>query len=778
MLNKGKDKGKRIRDKGDGRNMQKDNQLAPLDKMNPMGCNQNFQKEGRMKKGFIPLIAILVVGLLVAGLSGKKANDENASLQHRIEQLEREIAALKSELSIGVGEGSEIKPGVIKEDDPVKKAGPRVFLNGTRGWQEDGTNMWTAMTYYVGINTLIAPTCELDVNGDVRITGGINDGGSFGLADQVLIADGLGGVMWAGSPAGAVDDYIWNQYTAAQSPASWWIDGKGKAVNAVDSDTAIVGIETATGRGVLGQSSPAAGSGVGVTGIGGYLGVVGWYEPNPSVAGALGMYDNIGVYGVSNVATGAGVFGVGTGTVGTYGETDASAAFGVYGYNGAAGGDGVFGFGNGALSGSYWGGAGVAGTSDDVGIFAHGSASDAHGLVAVGNGTGVWTITGGAGAAITSSVVGVYARGDDAANSWGLYARSSGSNGVGAYARSNANPSWALVGVSATAGWYTVTGEDGGLTANGLWCGGIGWGDDAGSGKGLVGIGDATNLPYGIVTASGSGVCGFSSDYTGVFGCSDYDVGVWGYTFGTSYACIQAGASSANTSGLFAVCNTGYRAAETVGGDNLATGEYSMGVFNTPIQNGDYNGLYVGANVVAYGYWYHAKSSKGQDISGAAMLSPDANVVISGTSELRNGSASIAFDEAFKEMVSQDIPINVIATPTNECYGIFVSGVSIEGFAVKELSSGKSAASFNWIAIGRRKGCEKRRVYAEQTLKTKIASKETIARAATTINPVTKKDIELKESEIKKVTPKEKKAIDMQEASHQGTQLKETRKAK
>jgi len=723
------------------------------------------------------VVGIVALAFLLMGFVGQAKKDASAAptIEKRIAALEAQISELKAELrgsrrlqpanegsrNLQVAKGNE--KGSISEG-PGPGPQPLVWTEGQRAWTEDGTNMWTAIPYKVGINTILAPAFDLDINGDLCVRNGINDGASFGSASDVLVSDGAGGVQWGTTPGGA-NGYIWNQYAAPQSPASWWIDGKGKAVNATASDTALIGIETATGRGVLGQSSPAAGSGVGVTGIGGFMGVVGWIQSNSTVAGALGYYDNIGVFGQSNVSGGAGVFALGFGAEGVYGETNSSTNFGVYGYNAAIGGDGVFGIGNAPLAASYWGGAGVSGSSDDVGIFAHGSAATSHGLVAVGNGVGAWTMGGGAGAAITSSNIGVYARGDDTADSWGIYARSSGSNGVGAFGVSNSNPSCALVGVSAGAGWHTITGEDCGLTANGLWCGGMGWGDDVGTGRGLVGIGDATNLPLGIVTASGSGVCGFSSDHTGVFGCSDNNVGLWGYTYSTTYACIQGGSSSLNTSGLLAVCNTGYRAVETIGGDNLTVGEYSMGVFNTPIQNGDYNGLYVGANVVAWGYWTHLKSSKGKDISTAAVLSPDANVVLSGTSELRDGRGAVTFDETFKELISSDIPVNVIATPTEECKGVYVSDVSKNGFNVNELMSGKSTASFNWIAIGRRKGCEERRVYAEKVLKSKIASKETTVRAAATVNTVTKKENEVKEFKVKKVTPRGKKAINLEKES-------------
>jgi|GEM_PF-4932042 len=677
------------------------------------------------KSAVLVVVGIVALAFLFTGFVGQAKKDASATptIEKRIAALEAEIAQLKAML-----QGSH-NLQVVKENEkgsiskgPGPGPQPLVWTEGQRAWTEDGINMWTAIPYNVGINTLIAPAFDLDINGDLCVRQGIYDGTSFGLASDVLVSDGLGGVSWGSAPGGS-NAYIWNQSAVMQgAPGEFWITGAGQA-----------------------------GNGVGVTGV--------------INAG------NSGVYGQSNDNTGAGVFGDGLAlTSGVYGQTNVTTEFGVYGYQAAVGGDGVFGIGNAPAAASYWGGAGVSGSSDDVGVFAHGSAATSHGLVAVGNGVGAWTMGGGAGAAITSSNIGVYARGDDTADSWGIYARSSGSNGVGAFGVSNSNPSCALVGVSAGAGWHTITGEDCGLTANGLWCGGMGWGDDVGTGRGLVGIGDATNLPLGIVTANGSGVCGFSSNSTGVFGCSDNNVGLWGYTYSTTYACIQGGSSSLNTSGLLAVCNTGSRAVETIGGDNLALGEYSMGVFNTPIQNGDYNGLYVGANVVAYGYWTHLKSSKSEDICAAAILSPDANVVLSGTSELRDGKGSVTFDETFKELISTSIPINVIATPTQECNGVFVSEVSMNGFTVKELMSGKSTASFSWIAIGRRKGCEERRVYAERILKSKIASKETVARTATTVNTVTKKENEVKEFKVKKVTPRGKKAINLEKESLKGTE--------
>ncbi|MDP3024869.1 MAG: hypothetical protein Q8O10_04980, partial [candidate division Zixibacteria bacterium] len=84
----------------------------------------------------------------------------------------------------------------------------------------------------------------------------------------------------------------------------------------------------------------------------------------------------------------------------------------------------------------------------------------------------------------------------------------------------------------------------------------------------------------------------------------------------------------------------------------------------------------------------------------------DVEFYASGSSSLNNGYAQIVFENLFQEAISAEIPIKVIVTPTADCNGIFVENKSHSGFSVKEIMSGTSNASFDWIAIGRRKGYE------------------------------------------------------------------------
>jgi hypothetical protein len=80
----------------------------------------------------------------------------------------------------------------------------------------------------------------------------------------------------------------------------------------------------------------------------------------------------------------------------------------------------------------------------------------------------------------------------------------------------------------------------------------------------------------------------------------------------------------------------------------------------------------------------------------------------SGTGRLTGGGASIQFDKTFRAAVSEDVPIRVVVTPNSMCNGVCVTSRSSSGFNVAELADGNSDAGFDWIAIGRLKGHERK----------------------------------------------------------------------
>lgn len=85
--------------------------------------------------------------------------------------------------------------------------------------------------------------------------------------------------------------------------------------------------------------------------------------------------------------------------------------------------------------------------------------------------------------------------------------------------------------------------------------------------------------------------------------------------------------------------------------------------------------------------------------------SPEVEFYSNGTAQLTNGKASVAFDRLFSEAISPDVPVRVIVTPVGSWSGIYLESADSSGFSVRS-ETGDLNATFNWIAIGRRKGYE------------------------------------------------------------------------
>jgi len=116
-------------------------------------------------------------------------------------------------------------------------------------------------------------------------------------------------------------------------------------------------------------------------------------------------------------------------------------------------------------------------------------------------------------------------------------------------------------------------------------------------------------------------------------------------------------------------------------------------------------GLYVQGAGYATGGW---QTFFGDGKVGFVPVSPDAEVIASGSASLSGGRAAVSYEESFRAAIAAGVPVKVIITPTAECSGIMVSAKTATGFSVKELAGGISNATFDWIAFGRRKGFEVR----------------------------------------------------------------------
>jgi len=198
----------------------------------------------------------------------------------------------------------------------------------------------------------------------------------------------------------------------------------------------------------------------------------------------------------------------------------------------------------------------------------------------------------------------------------------------------------------------------------------------------------------------------------GVLGTSaSGDFGILGYKSknGTNFS-VYAG----NTNGTYG--NGTGRISNSNTSNNLIglginggfMGGYVKGNEYGLISSGDEFGMYVQGNTITNEPIVQlTDTNNSQRTISYTATSTEVDVTTRGTGKLTNGESFITFKEAFKNLVSSEEGINITITPMGETNGVYISEVTCEGFDVKENRNGSSNVSFNWTAIGTRKGYEK-----------------------------------------------------------------------
>lgn len=136
-------------------------------------------------------------------------------------------------------------------------------------------------------------------------------------------------------------------------------------------------------------------------------------------------------------------------------------------------------------------------------------------------------------------------------------------------------------------------------------------------------------------------------------------------------------------------------------------GGYVKGSEYGLISSGNEFGMYVQGNTITNEPIVQlTETSNAQRTISYTATSTEVDVTTRGIGNLKNGESFVSFKESFKNLVSNNEPINITVTPTGETNGVYVSKVTSEGFYVKENKNGTSNVTFNWTAIGTRKGYE------------------------------------------------------------------------
>ncbi|MQP25538.1 hypothetical protein GFJ94_10725 [Flavobacterium sp. LMO8] len=208
----------------------------------------------------------------------------------------------------------------------------------------------------------------------------------------------------------------------------------------------------------------------------------------------------------------------------------------------------------------------------------------------------------------------------------------------------------------------------------------------------LLGVADQPDATGGVLGTNAAG-----------------DFGILGYVSraGTNYSGYfgSAGGVVTGTGRLNNVANQNNLIGLGVNGGFM--GGYIKGNQYGLMTKGNEFGMYVQGNTITNEPIVQlTETNNAQRTISYTATSTEVDVTTRGVGKLSNGESYITFKEAFKNLVSNNEPINITITPTGETNGVYISKVTNDGFYVKENSNGTSNASFNWTAIGTRKGYE------------------------------------------------------------------------
>lgn len=427
------------------------------------------------------------------------------------------------------------------------------------------------------------------------------------------------------------------------------------------------------------------------------------------VYGGTAQSVGAGVWGTNTHANGLGIIGqntvaLGTGTgIGVFGSTSQSSGAGAKGQNAHIDGDGVVGMNTAASNtGNGTGVLGQANQSFGAGVWGQNLNNAGFGVYGVN-----------IAAANTNLGIGVFG-GTNQSGGAGLWGQNANANGNGVVGINTA-----LSGTSLGSGVYGQTSQR--STFSGVVAGVYGWCNGAGAAD----FGFPRASVYGDGSASGSYACGVFGDG----GTSIRSGGVIGdnYALGRgALGYISAASVGYSVYGFGNAYQTGLSSGRLANPNDLENGQNEM---DNHVGLGIYGGV-MGGWVRGLHYGFHTKGEEyslyvdGQAISNrpAIQLIEDENsdkritsyspsamsadVYVRGTGFLKNGSTYIRFDKKFQSAISASIPVNITVTPMGASNGAYVTNITSEGFSIIENNHGNSSVSFNWVAIGTRKGYE------------------------------------------------------------------------
>lgn len=225
------------------------------------------------------------------------------------------------------------------------------------------------------------------------------------------------------------------------------------------------------------------------------------------------------------------------------------------------------------------------------------------------------------------------------------------------------------------------------------------------------------NYGYGGTSARSGGVIG--NDFNFAFGSLGYlssgfvDFSVYG--FGLAYTVGAAGGKLSSSSSQQSELISESNAHIGLGIYGGVMGGWVKGLVYGTNFSGPKYGVYVDGKTISNNIYAQLTSVQNSDkrIATYATTSTEVDVYSKGKSVLKNGKAVVQFSDDFKNLISSDRDVIITITPIGRSNGIFLANVTRDGFEVEENASGTSYISFNWIAIGNKKGYEDTKISEE-----------------------------------------------------------------
>jgi hypothetical protein len=290
------------------------------------------------------------------------------------------------------------------------------------------------------------------------------------------------------------------------------------------------------------------------------------------------------------------------------------------------------------------------------------------------------------------------------------------------------------------------------------------FGYNASVGSGVYGLGTSGNGVTGA-TSSGYGVEGTSTSGDGVYGeaLDNVSAGVYGYALSTSSTGegVLAEAASPMAYGVYAVAVAPSLRGSEFMPDRYGTGLWAdtnqtygdPGTFAALVATADdnYSGLFVNDSNSSTTLYLENDGVGGTGAAvpvmtaagagGACNINGSGDVTCSGriksavpvaggsghvevysvqssenwfedfgSGQLFNGSAKVAIDPKFGQIVNTGVAYHVFLTPKGNCKGLFVTNEGANGFEVRELGDGGSSVEFDYRIVAKRSGHESERL--------------------------------------------------------------------